>query len=253
MNYLLFRPKYYVSLFKDVINFIKTPHNKPDLEKSVNLKVCDTIGLFILKMILLIPLIFFFALVYDPENIQSSSMTDRFSPIALLLIGGFILPLVEEVAFRLSLIFNSIYLSLSSTILMYYFLTKAIFYTKISAVDDSFILRVSISIFFGVLIFLILNIKMVKEKVAEFWSSHFRSIYYISCLIFAWIHISKYEFIWINILLLPILTLPQLLSAIIYGYTRVSFGFRYPLLLHITMNSVAVGLSLLPSSDLISF
>ena len=252
MDYPLIRPKYYASLFKDVFSFIKKPHNKPDLEKSVKIKIYDTIGLFILKMILLIPVVLFFALVYDPQNIQSVSMAKRFSPIVLLIVGGFLLPFVEEVAFRLSLIFNSIYFSLSSSALMYYFLTKAVFHTKISAVDESFILRTSIALIFGILIFLILNIESVKEKFTKFWSSHFRSIFYISCLIFAWMHISKYEIIWMNILLLPIITLPQLLSAIIYGYTRVSFGFRYPLFLHISMNTISIGLSLIPLSDLIS-
>jgi len=100
---------------------------------------------------------------------------------------------------------------------------------------------------FGILLFFILNIEAVKEKAAKGWSSHFRSIFYVSCLIFAWMHLSKYELIWINVLLLPILTLPQLFSAIIYGYTRVSFGFRYPLILHISMNTIAIGVSLLSS------
>jgi len=253
MDYVLVKPKYYISLFKDVLNFIKTPHNNPDLSKSIKLKIRDTFGLFILKLILIIPLLLFFALIYDPENIQSINMAERFSPIAFLLIGGLILPLIEEIAFRLSLVFNSIYLSLSSSALIYYFLTKVIFHTKISAVDESFVLRISIAIFFGVLILIILNLKTVNEKVAKFWRSHFKYIFYISCLVFAWMHIYKYEFIWLNLLLIPIITLPQLLSAIIYGYTRVSFGFKYPLILHITTNTIAVGLSLLPFSDLLSF
>lgn len=253
MNYRLIKPKYYISLFKDVLSFIKTPHNQPDSEKSISLKICDTIGLFILKMILLIPLVLFFAFIYDPENVQSTNMAERFSPIALLFIGGLLLPLVEEIAFRLSLVFNSIYLSLSSSVLLYYLLTKAVFHTKISLVDESFVLRVSVALSFGTLLFIILNLKTVNAKVAQFWHSHFRYIFYISCLVFAWMHISKYEFIWVNIILLPIITLPQLLSAIIYGYTRVSFGFKYPLLLHTSMNTIAIGLSLLPFSDLLSF
>ena len=253
MEYLLIKPKYYISLLKDILNFLKNPHNEPDLEKSTKLKICDMIGLFILKMILLIPLLLFFALIYDPENIQSSNMAERFSPLALLLVGGLILPLIEEIAFRLSLVFNAINLSFSSGALMYYFLTKAIFHTKISAVNESFVLRLSIAVFFGVLIFFILKFKPVNEMVSKVWSSHFRYIFYVSCIVFAWLHISKYELIWMNILLLPVITLPQLLSAIIYGYSRVSFGFRYPLVLHVSMNTIAIGLSLLPFSDLISF
>ncbi len=250
MDYLLLRPQYYISLFKDILKFVKSPHNQPDLEKPLKLKICDTLGLFILKLILLIPVLFFFALIYDPENIQSANMAERFSPIALLIIGGLVLPLIEEIAFRLSLIYHSIYLSLSSSALMYYFLTKAIFQTKISAADESFLLRVSLSVGLGIIIFMILNNKIVSKKVANFWSSNFKYIFYFSSLIFAWMHISKYEITWLNILLLPILTLPQLMSAIIYGYTRVSFGFRYPLILHITTNIIAIGLSLLPFSDL---
>ncbi|MEL6561901.1 MAG: hypothetical protein AAFQ94_27185 [Bacteroidota bacterium] len=245
MDYPFIRLKYYTSLFKDIVNFIKEPHSRPDLEKSIKWKVYDTVGLFILKMILLIPLLLFFAFIYDPEDIQSVSMSERFSPVVFLLIGGFILPLVEEVAFRLSLKFSPIYLSLSSSTLFYYFLTKAIFNTKISMVDESFTLRVSVAVAFGGILFLILNIKTVKNHVTNFWNSQFQIIYYCSCLVFAWMHISKYEIIWVNILLLPIITLPQLFSAIIYGYSRVSFGFRYPLILHVTMNTIALGLSVL--------
>jgi len=251
MNYPFIKPKFYFSLLKDIVNFIKTPHNKLNLEKSPKLKAYETIGLFILKMILLIPIVLFFALVYDPKNIQSVKMAERFSPIALLLVGGFILPFIEEIAFRLSLIFKPLYFSISSSALLYYFLSKAIFHTKISMVDESFTLRVSLALLFGGLLFLILNVKTVKEYMTNFWNAQFQIIYYCSCLIFAWMHISKYELIWVNILLLPIITLPQLFSAIIYGYTRVSFGFRYPLILHITMNTISISLSFLSISDLI--
>ncbi|MGB1242877.1 MAG: hypothetical protein ACPG49_10170 [Chitinophagales bacterium] len=249
MQYPFIRPQYYFSLFKDIVGFVKQPHNQPNLEKSAKWKTYDTIGLFIVKMILLIPLILLFAVFEGPENIQKSNMAERFSPIALLVIGGMILPLVEEIAFRLSLVFHPIYFSLSSSALMYYFLTKAIFYTKISAVDESFATRVLIAIATGIFLSFILHIKVIKEKMTKFWATHFRSIFYITCLIFAWMHITKYELIWLNVLLLPILTLPQLMSAIIYAYTRVSFGFKYPLFLHIAMNTVAIGISLLPFAD----
>ena len=245
MKFPLFRPRYYFSLFQDIVRFIKRPHSRLDLNKSVKYKVYDTIGIYILKMVFLIPVLLFFALVYDPENVQSISMKERFSPLVLLLVGGLILPLVEEVGFRLSLVFRPIYLSLSSSVLVYYILTKVVYHTKISMVDESFILRVIISLGAALILFIMLNIMVIYEKVRRFWALHFRRIFYASCLIFAWIHLSKYEVIWLNILLLPILTLPQLMSAIMYGYTRVSFGFRYPLILHMSTNVIAIGLSLL--------
>jgi len=249
MNYPLARPKYYFALFKEIFDFIKSPKNKKNLQKSTKAKIYDTIGLYFLKLILLIPVVLFFALVYDPENIQGTSMSDRFSPIAFLLVGGIILPLLEETAFRLSLRFNPIYFALSSSVFSYYILTKAIFFTKMSAVDESFVIRVFISLLVGMLLFPLVNIESLKDKLTKFWSLHFRSIYYLSCLFFAWVHITKYELNLINILLLPILTLPQLMSALIYGYTRISFGFKYPLLFHMSNNLLAISLSFLPFTD----
>jgi len=249
MNYPLVKPKYYISLFKEILKFIKDPRDHQNQEKSTRIKIYDTIGLFVLKLIMLIPVFLFFAVVYDPKNIQSTSMSDRFSPLALLLVGGILLPFLEEIAFRLSLRFKPIYFALSSTVLSYYILTKLVFFTKLSAVDESFIVRIVISVLIGLILFPLVNVGSVKEKLSKFWSLHFRSIYYVSCLFFAWVHITKYELDLINILLLPILTLPQLMSALIYGYIRISFGFKYPLLFHMSNNLLAISLSLLPFTD----
>jgi hypothetical protein len=244
-EYPLIKPKYYYKLLIDIIAFIKAPHIERDTIKPIKTKLYDTIALFILKMMFLIPVLLFFALVYDPDNVQSQNMADRFSPLVLLLVGGIILPLVEEIAFRLSLVFKPFYFALSSSALFYYLLTKAVFQTKISAFDDTFFLRLWGSLGFGIIIYLAVNRTAVRQLLEKFWVANFRYIYYLSCIVFAWMHLSKYELIWLNVVLLPILTLPQLMSAIIYGYTRVVFGFQYPLLIHITMNTVAIGLSVI--------
>nr|WP_155210600.1 CPBP family intramembrane metalloprotease [Fulvivirga aurantia] len=170
--------------------------------------------------------------------------------MTLVVLGGFILPLVEEIAFRLSLVFNAIYFSLSTSVLSYYFFTKVIFATKISAVDESFVTRVGISLAIGSLLFVLLKTTKLQHHISRFWSCNFRYIYYASSLIFAWMHISKYEVNLLHILLLPIFTFPQLMSGIIYGYTRVAFGFKYPLFVHCSLNTVALSLSFVSSGDL---
>lgn len=79
----------------------------------------------------------------------------------------------------------------------------------------------------------------------DFWKNNFKWIYYASSVIFAWLHVLNFETNLINTLLMPILTLPQLLSGLIAGYLRVKFGFVYPLVLHICTNSLLIGLSTL--------
>lgn len=249
MNYPLAKPRYYFSLAHELWQFIRQPKPERNLMKTTHLKICDTIGLYLLKMVCLIPLVLFFAVVYDPENVQAGRMSDRFSPWMMVLVGGFILPLVEEIAFRLSLRFKPIYLAMSAAVFTYYILTKLVFFTKISAVDDSFSLRILISMATGAVILLIVNFAPVKRLVVQFWERHFRLIYYLSCIVFAWIHIAKYELILLNVLLVPILTLPQLMSAVINGYTRVAFGFQYPLIFHISNNLIGIGLTLLSAND----
>lgn len=245
IRYPLIQPKFYRNLLLEIYGFIRTPSLKRDSTKPVKVKLYETVGLFVLKMIFLIPVVLFFAMIYDPENIQSESMAERFSPFSLLLVGGFILPLVEEVAFRLSLVFKPFNLSLSSSALIYYLLSKAVFQTKISAFDETFFLRVGVSIGCGFIVFLTVNSASICQKLEKFWDANFRYIYYVTCVVFAWMHVSKYELIWLNVVLLPILTLPQLMSAMIYGYTRVVFGFQYPLLIHLTMNTVTIVLSMM--------
>ena len=249
MEYPLVKPKYYYSLLQDLVGFVKKPQDTLDSKKSTKLKVYDTIGLFLLKFVFLIPVFLFFAVVYEPENVQNQSMADRFSPLLLLLVGGIILPLIEETGFRLSLKFRPIYLALSSSAMMYYFLTKAIYHTKNSAIDESFPIRIGAALTFGLVIYFMSNIKPIKLLLSKFWDKHFALIFYAISLLFAWIHITKYELSLLNLLLIPILTLPQLISAVIYGYTRTVFGFQYPLLLHISNNLIGIGLSLLPFTD----
>ena len=249
MKYPLVKPVFYISLLKELLQFIKNPKLKWRSEKSSKAKVYDTVGLFLIKLVLLLPVALFFALVYDPVNVQSANMQDRFSPLIFLCVGGIILPLLEETAFRLSLRFKPLYLAISISALSYYVLTKLVFSTKMSAVDESFLFRVGISLTIGLAVLPILNSKGVRERLIRFWNAHFPTIYYISCLVFAWIHITKYELSLTNVLLLPILTLPQLISALIYGYLRVAYGFQYPLLLHMSNNLIAIGLSLLPFMD----
>lgn len=249
MKYPFVRPKYYYSLFHDIVRFVKNPTNVEAEGKSTRFKIYDTIGLFIVKILFLIPISLLVGLVHDPENLTKASMAERFSPLMLVLVTVLILPTLEEVAFRLSLKFKPVYLALTSGVFLYYVLTKAVFATKISAVDESFITRAALSVGVGLLLYLIINVKSVSEKLSEIWSNHFRTIYYLSCITFAWIHVFNYEMNLMNLLFLPLITLPQLMSGIISGYTRVAFGFKYPLFFHMATNLIALGLSLLPFAD----
>ncbi len=246
MTYPFIKPKYYYSLAKDLFKFIKQPLSADVNTKSVKNKVHDTIGLFFIKILFSITVASIISLFYEPENLTNISMSERFSPLILLFVGGIILPTLEEVFFRLSLKFKPIYLAVSSGVCSYYILTKLIFSTKLSMIDESFIYRVSIAILVIIFVFFIANKKAISASLSIFWKNNFRYIYYASCITFAWMHILNFELNFTNLLLLPILTLPQLFSATIAGYTRIAFGFKYPLFVHMATNLLFIALSFIP-------
>ncbi len=246
VSYPLIKPKYYKSLLIDLVNFIRRPINEPSIEKSTKHKTYDTIGLFFIKLIFSITVASLLQLVYEPENQTSTSMTDRFGPLALLLVGGLILPIFEEIAFRLSLKFRPLYMALTSGTFTYYIMTKAVFKSRLSIVDDTFWYRVTAGVIMLLIVYAIASKSSIRPALQLFWKTQFKWIYYLSCISFAWLHIFNFELNLINLLLLPILTLPQLFSATIAGYTRIAFGFKYPLLIHMTTNTLFLSLTFLP-------
>lgn len=246
VSYPLIKPEYYKSLIIDLVNFIRCPINKPSIEKSTRHKIYDTIGLFFIKLVFSITVASLLQLVYEPENQTSISMSERFGPLALLLVGGIILPIFEETTFRLSLKFRPIYLALTSGTLTYYIMTKAVFKSRLSMVDDTFWYRVTAGVIMLLIVYVIASKSSIRQALQQFWRTQFKWIYYLSCISFAWLHIFNFELNVTNLLLLPILTLPQLFSATIAGYTRIAFGFKYPVLLHMITNTLFLSLTFLP-------
>lgn len=246
MKYQLVNFKFYLQLIQELIYFIKNPKLIIEEKKPVKRKILETIGLFIIKMAVSIVIALLLGLLYEPKNITSSNMIARFTPLLYLFVGGVILPTFEEITFRLSLKFNSFYASLSLTTMTYYLLTKVVYRTNLSLVDDSFKNRVFFAVIIGLVSYLILNRNIIKHKAIAFWKHNFRYIYYASCILFAWLHIFNFEINTLNVLLLPVLTLPQFFSATIAGYTRIAFGFQYPLIIHMVTNTIFISLTFLP-------
>lgn len=246
MTYSLIHPRFYKTLFLELISFIKHPSQTVKQTKTAKQKVLETIGFFIIKIAASLTIATLLSLFYEPENITDSNMTERFSPLLLLLVGGCILPAYEEITFRLSLKYKPIYLSLSIATLSYYVVTKAIYRTNLSLVDDTFVSRILIALGVGIVSYSVVNRKSITMRLQRIWHRNFSCIYYASCILFAWLHIFNFELNTTNILLLPIITLPQLFSATIAGYTRVSFGFQYPLIIHMLTNTLFISLTFLP-------
>jgi len=254
MKYALVKPSFYKSLFIELYGYIKAPSPSYVTNKSVGHKLSDTAALFVIKITLFVAIAVVMALlspVFEPENIALDNLTERLSPLMLLFVAGFALPLLEELGFRLSLRLKPIYLAMSVSVIAYYILTKVVFGTSNTMVEESFAIRIGSSIAIGAALFPILRRQTIANALGYFWQSNFRWIFYFSCASFAAVHLLNYEMTVINILLMPLITMPQIVSGVIYGFARVTLGFQFALLAHVLNNVVFVAASMLPGGDLL--
>ncbi|GLU55976.1 hypothetical protein Dfri01_54370 [Dyadobacter frigoris] len=70
--------------------------------------------------------------------------------------------------------------------------------------------------------------------------SYFKWVYYLSAVLFGWIHIITYAFDSSHYLFVPLITLPQTLMGFLLGYVRMIYGFWYGVLLHAVYNALAL-------------
>lgn len=243
---LLIQPAFYRMLIVELFQFIIRPTYSKESEQAMQIKLYKTIGLFLIKVVFSLVIANLLALFYEPENITDRNMQDRFTPFMFLSVGGIVLPFFEEICFRLSLRYNAIYLSVTSASLAYYVFTKAIYQSRLSIVDESFTERLVLAMMVGLLCYFILLFGRFSKVLKQIWREHFQWIFYASCVLFAWLHIFNFELNVTNLLLLPTITLPQLFSSCVAAYTRMAFGFRYPLILHMSTNLLFISLSFLP-------
>ncbi|WP_409012632.1 type II CAAX prenyl endopeptidase Rce1 family protein [Dyadobacter sp. 3J3] len=69
----------------------------------------------------------------------------------------------------------------------------------------------------------------------------FKWLYYISALLFGFIHIFNYQFNDTHYLFIPFITTGQLFGGLMLGYIRIIYGFWYDVLLHALFNSLMIG------------
>ncbi|MFC6193428.1 type II CAAX prenyl endopeptidase Rce1 family protein [Dyadobacter subterraneus] len=69
---------------------------------------------------------------------------------------------------------------------------------------------------------------------------YFKCAYYLSAVLFGWIHIVTYEFDSSHYLFIPLITLTQTFAGFLLGYVRIIYGFWYGVLLHAVYNTLAL-------------
>lgn len=238
MKLKLINPKHYFNEFMQLSKFVMNPVYNSNNALTIPQKIEGTWTMFVVKFVLAIIVGVSIGIFYEAENLSKSSMLERFSPLVLLFLSVFALPLLEEVAYRLSLKFKPIFLALTLGVLAYYIVSKGVYHTKISDVYDHFMVRCITAFSIVIVTYPLFSIPKIKRGLELFWKNNFRWIFYSFCLLFAWSHIMNYELTIEHLLFMPLITMDKLVSALCYGYTRVNYGFIYSFAIHMLNNSI---------------
>ena len=244
----LLSPVHYLNVAKQIYHFVLHPKDHPQTLRTTE-KIKGTWTVFAVKMAAAIILGIALRIFHDPVNQTTTRHSEELSPLEMILIGVLILPILEEVAFRLSLRFKPINLALSTSVFSYYILSKVVCQTRLSDVSDHFKERVFISIFVFALSYLCYQLPIVSKALISFWERNFRWVLYSFCIYFAAAHIFNYELTLTTILFMPLIILPKLISALCYGYIRINYGFVYSITLHLSWNLIGVMIRLMPGED----
>jgi membrane protease YdiL (CAAX protease family) len=151
------------------------------------------------------------------------------------LLVAIIAPFLEEVIFRLSLIFDPLNISLSVS-------------TLLSLIINRFTNHlISLISFFLVFILVYKLAATNKQKMISFWSKNFKYIFYFLSLLFGLLHIGNYKCISSSqYFLASILIFPKLGMGFVLSFTRVYYkkGFIIGIIIHSIMNTVGAGIIL---------
>jgi hypothetical protein len=217
-------------IIKDFVLFLKDPSPKSQIEiksPSSFIRLVWRSFLIILFFNLIVFLLISIPLKYF--NLFPSQMDLNFSFYIILKIS-ILLPIIEELIFRLPLRISKLNLAISSTLIFFLILNK--FNTYLA-------LLISIAIF--IILILFINIKPNTYKwVEDFYSKHFLYIYYFQAFIFGFLHLTNYKLDFRYFYFFPLFIISYIISGCFFGYIRLKYtnGIFLCISTHIFINSI---------------
>src|ERR1035437_1800649 len=219
--------------FRDFTIFLKNP--SPGKQFDINsissfLKLIWKVFLIILVIDLVTGILIVTPLRYF--NLYPSLKEFKFTPSNILKITV-ILPIIEELIFRLPLKISRINLITSFSIMIFLLLNKWCF-------SNIFIsLTCSLILFFSLYLCIRKEISFLN-RLTIFLTNHFWEFFYSVSLVFGFLHLTNYRIDFRYFYLFPFFAINYIISGLLFGYLRIRFAFGIYLCIvsHILVNCI---------------
>ena len=223
-----------MTIINEIIQYLKKPNiNKYSFVTPAK-KIITFLQVYLIYLLIAFLLSVFTGFIRWKFNIEFKQI--GLSENLFLILNLLVIPIIEESAFRLPLVYNRINLSISSFFISYFLISVLI---SKNALDFSnyLLLKFIISIALSGMFFIIINIK--NQFFLNFWLRNNKAVFYVFLILFTIRHFDMYIINWATIFLLPLVVLPQLYGGILLSFTRIRYGFSFAVILHIMVNFVA--------------
>ena len=207
-----------VMTFHALWRFIKKPVELSEDKASLQLKIGTCGALFLIQIP---PLLVLMALIggleqlglWDEDMHSLQKIFQEMEPVLIFFFAVIMVPLLEEVMFRLILRFRSNFLILWS-------------------------IHIGVALQLG-------QKRSLLKTARKVWDKFYDWVFYLMTMAFGLMHIMNFEPSLNIYLLAPILVAPQILIGINLGYLRVRFGLIWSILFHAFYNGVLMSIALL--------
>ena len=220
-------------VFKDLIIFLKNPSLGIQFDiKSISsfLKLVWISFLLLLAIDIITGLLFVTPLRY--LNLYPSLKEINLTPINILKVS-LLLPIIEELIFRLPLRISKINFITTLSIIIFLVLHKYCL--------SNVYLALSLSLIFFITLNLLINKKSnFLNKLTIFFNKYFQFIFYFQALIFGFLHLTNYRVDFKYFYLFPLFAISYISSGCFWGYMRVKykFGIYICIVSHVVVNSL---------------
>jgi len=218
--------------FIDISAFLINPN--PGVQFRI-----DSIASFfkiVMKSFLVILLIdlFFAVLIATPLkyfNLFPALKEFSTTPVTIFKIT-ILIPIMEELVFRLPLRVTKVNLLISLSIVVYYILSKLIISNTYFSIIFTLLMAIS-----G---FLFTKESTLINSISAFVNLHFLKFFYLQALVFGFLHLTNYNLDFDFFYLFPLFIMGYLFVGCLWGYLRVrySYGIYICITSHIIINSI---------------
>ncbi|MDA3942174.1 MAG: CPBP family glutamic-type intramembrane protease [Bacteroidetes bacterium] len=148
-------------------------------------------------------------------------------------------PLIEELAYRLPLIFRKRNILISSIAITYIFISQ-LFSDGIIDINTNLSAKLLSISLIGTILVAMLSKNSIEKKAISFWNKNPRSVLFSYLIIFSLGHFDNYIFSVQLLILFPVLVLPQFIGGFFLSFVRVKVSFIHAIIFHVLNNFLAL-------------